>query len=596
MKKHLSFLLLLLGNIAFAQTNVVVTNATADAIMAGSYSVATYSSTSLMSAPSLVSVDINASISPDSLKSYVRRLAGFKNRNTNSLFTTSTTTGLSATNAWVESKFNQFSRERGNRLVVSRMNFNVALCSGTTKTYNQVFAVLPGSDLSDKSLIIVEGHIDSRCNDVCSTTCDAPGVSDNATGSALVIELARVLSKYSLRGTVVFLLTVGEEQGLFGSTAFANYLSSKGRSVRAVLNNDIAGTTLCGPCSSSPSCVAGNVADKSIRIFSYGSANSIHKQLARYIKLQYNEQIRPRAAVPMTINIMSGEDRTGRSSDHVPFRQKGYAAVRMISQNENGDGSGSCGVVHTSGDSEQIDTNKDGILDDFNVDFNYLARNAVINANAIAMMGQSVRRPTSFSARFVSPNRITLSITDATSAPSYRIAIRSATNDWDSVYTVTGKTPSITILLNSNTVRYVSVASVNASGVESLFSNEVTLTVPRKARIAQPQTLGFFEENLEVPTPLEEANEVEILRNHPNPFDESTYVILRNDSGKKYDDAYLTVRKGDGSMVERRRVEVNAGINEYLFDYKNEGRIEVLYCTFESNGRIIATRRMVIRH
>nr|MCU0326888.1 hypothetical protein [Spirosomataceae bacterium] len=115
-------------------------------------------------------------------------------------------------------------------------------------------------------------------------------------------------------------------------------------------------------------------------------------------------------------------------------------------------------------------------------------------------------------------------------------------------------------------------------------------------RIAQPQTLGFFEENLEVPNPLEEASGVEILKNHPNPFDESTYVILRNDSGKRYGEAYLTVRKGDGSMVERRRIEVGSGINEYLFDYKNEGRIEVLYCTFEADGKILATRRMVIRH
>lgn len=137
--------------------------------------------------------------------------------------------------------------------------------------------MLPGTDLTDKSLIIVERHIDSRCEDGCDTTCNAPGVSDNATGSALVLETPRVLSKYNLKATVVFLLTTGEEQGLWGSTAFASYSSTKGRAIRMVLDNDIAGTTLCGPCSSAPLCTSGTVATNSIRIFSYGSASSIHK-------------------------------------------------------------------------------------------------------------------------------------------------------------------------------------------------------------------------------------------------------------------------------------------------------------------------------
>ena len=281
--------------------------------------------------------------------------------------------------------------------------------------------------------------MDSRCENSCDPNCNAAGVSDNATGSALVLEAARVLSKYNLKATVVFLLTVGEEQGLYGSKAFSNYSYSKARKIRAVLNNDIAGTTLCGPCSSQPSCTPGDVSATSVRIFSYGSSNSIHKQLVRYIKLEYNEQIKPMAAVPMTINIMSAEDRTGRSSDHVPFRSNGYAAVRIIGQNENGDGSGTCGIVHTVKDNEQIDTNNDGILDDFSVDFDYLARNAVINTNAIAMAAQSVIAPTAFTVKFNNPNKLTVTITDNTNAPKYRIALRSLTNDWDSVYTVTVK-------------------------------------------------------------------------------------------------------------------------------------------------------------
>ena len=592
MKKVIYLIATLAGNLAFGQSNMVVTNSTADAVMAGNYNPASYNS-GINALPSAIAADLNQSISADSLRTYVRKLASFTNRNTSSLFNTSTTRGLGAANNWVEAKFKQLSAQRNNRLLVSRMNFSATVCS-TTKTFNEVFAVLPGTDLTDKSLIIVEGHMDSRCENSCDANCNAPGVSDNATGSALVLEVARVLSKYNLKATVVFLLTVGEEQGTIGSTAFANYSSGKSRNIRMVMNNDIAGTTLCGPCSSAPSCAPGNVATNSLRIFSYGSANSIHKQLVRFVKLEYAEQIKPIAAVPMTINIMSAEDRTGRSSDHVPFRSKGYAAMRVICQNENGDGSGSCGIVHSVRDNEQIDTNNDGVLDDVSVDFDYLARNAVINANAVAMAGQSVKAPTSFTAKYVSPNKISLTITDATNAPAYRVALRSATNDWDSVYTVAGKTPSVIFVGNGSTTRYVSVAAINANNVESLFSGEISVNVP--ATTNTNRVIGdTYADQLSLRTPASPIRGIEILRNYPNPFDESTYVVLKNDAEQQFDAAYLTIRKGDGTLVERRKIQIKPGLNEYLFDYKNEGRIEVFYYTFEADNQVIATNRMMMR-
>ena len=592
MKKIFYLIAFLASNLALAQSNIVVTNTTADAVMAGNYNTASYSS-GINALPADIAADLNQSISADSLRTYVRKLASFTNRNTSSLFNTSTTSGLGAANNWVEAKFKQLSAQRNNRLLVSRMTFSATICS-STKTFNEVFAVLPGTDLTDKSIIIVEGHMDSRCENSCDANCNAPGVSDNATGSALVLETARVLSKYNLKATVVFLLTVGEEQGTIGSTAFANYSSGKSRNIRMVLNNDIAGTTLCGPCSSAPSCVPGNVATNSLRIFSYGSANSIHKQLVRFVKLEYAEQIKPMAAVPMTINIMSAEDRTGRSSDHVPFRSKGYAAMRVICQNENGDGSGSCGIVHSVRDNEQIDTNNDGILDDVSVDFDYLARNAVINANAIAMAGQSVKAPNSFTAKYVSPNKISLTITDASNAPAYRVALRSATNDWDSVYTVTGKAPTVIFVGNGSTTRYVSVAAVNTNSVESLFSGELTISVPATTpKTNQVAGINFADQLLRAPeSPIKG---LQVLQNYPNPFDESTYVVLKNEAEQQFNDVYLTIRKGDGTLIEKRKIQIMPGLNEYLFDYKNDGRIEVFYYTFETDNQVIATNRMMLR-
>lgn len=235
-------------------------------------------------------------------------------------------------------------------------------------------------------------------------------------------------------------------------------------------------------------------------------------------------------------------------------------------------------------------------LDDFSVDFDYLARNTVINANALAMAAQSVKAPTTLTAKYTTTNTLSLTITDASNAPRYRVALRSLTNDWDSVYTVTTKTPTIAYGGNSSTVRYVSVAAVNNDGVESLFSGEVSVSVPA-ARIASQETISFldnFLDKLSRPTVVS-GSTVEVLQNYPNPFDESTYMVLRNTDDKLYNDAYLTIRKGDGSLVERRKIQIKPGLNEYLFDYKNDGKIEVFYYTVEVDNKKLATTRMLMR-
>src|SRR5690606_26787008 len=104
-----------------------------------------------------------------------------------------------------------------------------------------------------------------------------------------------------------------------------------------------------------------------VRLFSQGSFNSPHKGLVRYIKLQYRERILPFAAVPMTVTIMSAEDRTGRSGDHIPFRQNGYTAMRFTSAHEHGDAHvtqpGYDDRQHTSGDVLGVDTDHDSVID-----------------------------------------------------------------------------------------------------------------------------------------------------------------------------------------------------------------------------------------
>src|SRR3546814_13825517 len=77
------------------------------------------------------------------------------------------------------------------------------------------------------------------------STSDAPGANDDGSGTAAVIEAARVLSKYKFPATIVYAALMGEEQGLLGGKILADYAQAQGWQVEAVLNNDIIGN-ICG--------------------------------------------------------------------------------------------------------------------------------------------------------------------------------------------------------------------------------------------------------------------------------------------------------------------------------------------------------------
>ncbi len=140
-------------------------------------------------------------------------MSGFFNRNTSS-DTISNTTGMGAARRWAYSKFNEYSFANQNRLLPCYLQFTYSTCG--VSQHRNVMAVLPAIDTVDKSIIIIEGHLDSRCANVCDTTSKAEGIEDNASGAALVLELARVMSHYSYHNTIIFMLTTGEEQGLYG--------------------------------------------------------------------------------------------------------------------------------------------------------------------------------------------------------------------------------------------------------------------------------------------------------------------------------------------------------------------------------------------
>lgn len=571
--KHLLLSLCILSAFyCVGQTNIISTNPTAGQILQGNYLPSNYTASNVITNHDSIIQGINNRVSADSLKSYILKLATFQNRNTGS-DTLSLTTGIGAARKWVLNKFNEISTDNDNRLVTSYLQFDQQICD--MYQHKNIFGVLPGTDVTNHEVIIIEGHIDSRCAGVCDSLCVAEGIEDNATGTALVIELARVMSKYTFENTIVFMATIGEEQGLYGANAFAQFAVDNNIPIKAVLNNDVIGGVICGQTSSAPSCPGlGDIDSLQVRLFSSGGFNSPNKQLARFLKLQYHEELLPIVSVPMTLTIMSAEDRTGRGGDHIPFRQKGFPAMRFTSANEHGDASNGPGYTdrqHTSNDILGVDTDNDQIIDSFFVDFNYLKRNAITNGIGSALAAIGPFSP-DLSVNALSGPALEISITNQTQYNQYRVGIRTATNDWDSVYTINGILD--TIHPPQSSIYFVSVASIDNNGIESLFSREViVLPTGMQEQIEQPKSY-------------------ELLQNKPNPFDEATIISVKANTETKYKKAEILIQDMNGKTIEILPIQLNDEINEVTY-YHGYGKVGIYAYSLVVDGEIVSTKRMI---
>jgi len=564
-------------NLAIGQSNMQSSNPLAEEIMLGNFNPATYIPAFPMTSPIFIYQNLAYNINPDSLKETIVKLASFKNRNTGS-DTLSTTQGFGAARNWVYDKFQEYSLNAQNRLTPSFLNFDQNIC-GITKHKN-IFAVLPGLDTTDHEIVLIEGHMDSRCEGLCDTTCFAEGIEDNATGTALVLELARTMSIYNFNKTIVFLVTTGEEQGLFGAKAFALYAKNLNLPIKAVYNNDVIGGIICGSTSSGPSCPGLNDIDSSqVRLFSQGNFNSPHKQLSRFNKLQYKEELLPFETVPMLLTIMTNEDRIGRGGDHIPFRQQGFASLRFTSANEHGDaslGSSYTDRQHTTDDILGVDLDNNGTIDSFFVDFNYLARNAKINGIAAVSALSGPKTPTFIAyGNLGSPVSLGVDITSTQQHLAYRIALRTVTNDWDTVYTTT--TTQSTFFPSDTVANWiVSVASVDDLGIESLFSNEVLIPLA---------TIGLREEK-------QALSGVQLFKNRPNPFDESTFISISADKNYSNKKANIQICDLQGKILENLTLYLEEGMNEVVYEH-GYGKVGTFVYSLFIEGKKIDAKRMI---
>jgi hypothetical protein len=593
-------LLLTGGYDSFAQTNPKVLNPEVATILSGSYTPSLYSATTVITNPSIISAELVSRISADTLKADLFALRSFQNRNMFS-DTSSNTRGIGAARRWVYNKFLQYSNANEGRLKVSYLQFDYdpatygCTLSPSITRHSNIMAVLPGSQTTNKSLIIVEGHIDSRNGDICDVTGDAFGIGDNATGTALVMELARVLSKYTFRNTIVFSVNTGEEQNLIGAKAFANYLNgnnpnNKSIPIKAVNNNDVSGGIFCGHTASAPGCpYYGNIDSTDLRIFSRNDINSLFKQWARYIKLEYKEQLSSLVHVPTSIQIMEYEDRTGRGGDHEAFSPLGYTAVRLTQANE--DGNAAAGTIdrqHSVRDSLGLDKDHDGIEDSLYVDVDYLARNAVINGNSMAMVALGPDTIT-LKPSLITANRVRVQFS-AAAPQAYRVAVRSATNDWDSVYTITGTTvDTIQVPYGTNTTFYISAAAMDNNNTESQFSSEYQLSTTLVPLYLVPDTTA--------PPPLPpDYYGIQLMPNKPNPFDEATLIAVTSGTDIFADRTWLTISTLDGRIVQRIQVPLKKGLNEVIYNHGFGMTPGIYICSLIIDGLPVQSTKMVFRN
>jgi hypothetical protein len=194
-----------------------------------------------------------------------------------------------------------------------------------------VVAVLPGTTQKDRH-VLISGHYDSlhivrkkdgeleKMDQEATVAADAPGVSDDASGTAAVMELARVLSRYECEKTLVFVAFGGEEYGLLGAAQYAKRAAAEKAVIDAVLNNDIIGNDVAGN---------GRTAGTAVRVFSEDPIDSPSRTLARYVK-----EVGERYVPSMKVELVFRADRFGRGGDHTPFDRAGYPAVRFTTTAE----------------------------------------------------------------------------------------------------------------------------------------------------------------------------------------------------------------------------------------------------------------------
>jgi Zn-dependent M28 family amino/carboxypeptidase len=411
--------------------------------------------------------EIVRAVQPSRIESDVRTLAGFGTRHTLS-DTISPTRGIGAARRWIYDEFQRISRECGGCLEVSYVSEVIpgnaqSRIPVDTRVVN-VVAIQRGQTDPGR-YVFVQGHYDSRVTDVMNATADAPGANDDASGTSVAIEAARVLSRHRFDASIVYAALAGEEQGLNGAQILVRHAQANGWRIAGVLNNDIVGNTRG---------IGGQASNTTMRVFSPGiptdapaaelrrflySGGELDvsaRQLARYV-----DRTADRYVPELDVEVIYRLDRFGRGGDHTPFFQAGFPAVRLTEMYED-----------YTRQHQDLRTENGIVYGDVPdaVDYAYTGKITALNAAALASLASAPPAPDSVTIRGAVSANTTLrwQAVNAADLAGYRVYWRSPTSPtWDYsrwVGNVTEATLEGVIIDNY----FFGVAAVDRDGNESL--------------------------------------------------------------------------------------------------------------------------------
>ena len=333
------------------------------------------------------SADPAAAVSEERLRADIDTLVGFGTRHTLSA-QDDPNRGIGAAVDWGLAEFAAISSDCGGCLEIvapERMEQGARL-PRPTRIRNAV-AIQRGSERPNE-VVIVQGHIDSRASDALDWQSDAPGANDDGSGTVLVLEAARQLSKRSYPTTIVYALLSGEEQGLYGGRLLADYAAEQGWDVKAVLNNDVVGNS----CGSDGFCDPDHV-----RVFSEGPRADLTDAVRASQRRDGGENDSPSRNLSRFLDQLADEreggldvrqiwrtDRMGRGGDHIPFLEKGFPAIRFSVAVED--------YEHQHQDLRTEDGVTYGDTAD-EMDFAYLAQVTRLNVRALDHLARAPKPP-----------------------------------------------------------------------------------------------------------------------------------------------------------------------------------------------------------
>lgn len=273
---------------------------------------------------------IVAEVSSERIAAIQQKLETFGTRNIYSA-TDDPAHGIGAAREWIAAELRGYSP----RLKVSFDKHRLAKQGRAFRNVEiwNVVAVLPGTSEPERQ-VVVSAHYDTidlkyrdgangqrELDPEATAAALAPGVTDDGSGTAAVMELARIMSQRQFRKTIVFIAFAAEEYGLFGSGLYAEAADARHDLIESVFNNDIIGSDVTGN---------GETSNRYVNVFSEDPNDSGSRQAARYLK-EEAERYQP----GFEVNLVFRHDRFGRGGDHSPFNLHGFAAVRITTPMEN---------------------------------------------------------------------------------------------------------------------------------------------------------------------------------------------------------------------------------------------------------------------